>query len=98
MRAPGSLRLIINLLEGVMNVVRISFSGQLTHTYSHRLRFDTERGMRIKITVSNVCLPGNKKAITMKFGDFYLDSGWLLTSLADFLIIIKQKHYFTMNI
>ena len=85
-RVPGSLRLVMNLLERVMAVVMDKFSGQLTHQYSARLKFDTEKGMWIRMTVNNVCVPGGKKAVTLKFEDFYLDSGWLLTSLANFIL------------
>ena len=85
-RVPGSLRFVMGLLERVMAHVMDKFSGQLTHQYSARLRFDKEKGMRIRMQVANVCYPGGKKSVTLKFEDFYLDSGWLLTSLANFLL------------
>jgi len=85
-RVPGSLRLVMGLLERVMGHVMSTYSGQLTHAYKARLQFDQQHGMRIRMSVSGVCVPGGKKTVTLQFSDFYLDSGWLLTSLANFLL------------
>ena len=48
-RVPGTLKVIIKMLEKVMRHVRDRFSGQLAHIYDSRIRFDEKHGMRIKI-------------------------------------------------
>ena len=105
-RAPGTMRIVVKILQKVMDRVMHRFSGQLTHQYAARLSFDLNKGMRIKMTVNNVCLPGGKKTVTLKFEDFYLDSGWLLASLCNFLLetgatisclVQKPQHTFAVN-
>ena len=85
-RVPGTLKFVIRLLEKVMAHVQDRYSGQLTHQYHARIKYDEDKGMRIRIAVNNVCFPGSTKKITLRFEDFYLDSGWLLTSLGNFLL------------
>jgi len=85
-RIPGTLKVVIKLLEKVMRHIRGRFSAQLSHIYDARIKFDETKGMRIKISVNNVCFPGGSKKVTLTFKDFYLDSGWLLTSLGNFIL------------
>jgi len=85
-RIPGTLKVIIKMLEKVMRHVRGRYSAQLSHVYDTRIKFDQKNGMRISIRVNNVCFPDGSKKVVLCFKDFYLDSGWLLTSLGNFIL------------
>lgn len=85
-RNPGSLKVVINLLEKVMKRVRHRYSAQLTHQYDIRIAYDEKNGMRLKMSVNSVCLPGCEKKVTLVFEDMFLDSGWLLTSGGNFIL------------
>lgn len=80
----GPLSPILTAMKRIAMVCCQKFSGQLGSRYSMKISYDIEKGMRISIEVHGVTLPGSTKKVTLKFPDFYLDSGWALTSAANF--------------
>jgi hypothetical protein len=80
----GPLSPILNAMKRIASVCCQKFSGQLGSRYNMKISYDVEKGMRISIEVHGVTLPGSSKKVTLKFPDFYLDSGWALTSAANF--------------
>lgn len=85
LRAPGSLEPVLRAMQKVANICCQNFSGQLGSRYSAKIGYDIEKGMRISIEIAGVAVPGSKKKAVLKFPDFYLDSGWMLTSAANFI-------------
>lgn len=84
LRAPGTLEPILRAMQNIANVCCQKFSGQLGSRYAAKIGYDIEKGMRISIEIRGVTVPGNRKKAVLKFPDFYLDSGWMLTSAANF--------------
>lgn len=84
MRCPGPLQPILQIMQYIANTVCQKFSGQLGSRYSMKIGYDIDKGMRISIEIRGVCCPGTTKKMTLKFADFYLDSGWMLTAAANF--------------
>lgn len=80
----GPLSPILAAMKRIATVCSQKFSGQLGTRYSMKISYDIQKGMRISIEVHGVTLPGSTKKVTLKFPDFYLDSGWALTSAANF--------------
>jgi len=84
MRCPGPLEPILRAVQNIANICCQKFSGQLGSRYSAKIGYDIDKGMRISIEVRGVAVPGSSKKAVLKFPDFYLDSGWFLTSAANF--------------
>lgn len=84
MRVPGPLEPILKAMQNIANICCQKFSGQLGAKYAAKISYDIEKGMRISIEVRGVTVPGSKKKAVLKFPDFYLDSGWMLTAAANF--------------
>ncbi len=85
MRVPGCLEPILRAMQNIANICCHKFSGQLGSRYAAKIGYDTTKGMRIAIEVRGVAVPGSRKKAVLKFPDFYLDSGWMLTSAANFI-------------
>jgi hypothetical protein len=84
MRCPGPLEPILKAMQNIANICCQKFSGQLGSRYAAKIGYDIDKGMRISIEVRGVNVPGSRKKAVLKFPDFYLDSGWMLTSAANF--------------
>jgi len=84
MRCPGPLEPILKAVQNIANICCQKFSGQLGSRYAAKIGYDIDKGMRISIDIRGVTVPGSKKKAVLKFPDFYLDSGWMLTSLANY--------------
>jgi hypothetical protein len=84
MRVPGALEPVLRAVQNIANTVCQKFSGQLGSRYSSKIGYDIDKGMRVSIEVRGVAVPGSTKKAVLRFPDFYLDSGWMLTSAANF--------------
>jgi len=84
MRCPGPLEPILKAIQNIANVCCQKFSGQLGSRYAAKIGYDIDKGMRISIEIRGITVPGSRKKAVLKFPDFYLDSGWMLTSAANY--------------
>lgn len=83
-RSPGNLDFVVRALQQVINHISDTYHGSQLSKYSCRLSHD-KRGLVMTVKVMVPTNPGGKKMKKLKSLDLYLDSGWLLTSLTNFL-------------
>jgi hypothetical protein len=84
-RSPGVMKELIPIWQHVIDYLITKHDGWLAERLKLRLDYDHKKGMRIRMTLNDVINPSKTKQVRLAFADFYLDSGFLLTSWINFI-------------
>lgn len=95
----GVMGHFLSLLQHINTIIAPKLQAKLVGLHGAKLEADVKSGMILKLTLEGVKL-------TARFPDLYLDSGWLLTSLMNFMNecfvtysahVSNPEHLFTEN-
>jgi hypothetical protein len=78
----GLMGSFLKVLKHVNSLLKDKFGARLSQLHNARIEFDIAGGMMLKIRFKG---GGEEESYTAQFKDLYLDSGWKLTSLVNFM-------------
>lgn len=78
----GLMGSFLKVLKHVNTLLKDKLGARLSQLHNARIDFDINGGMTLKIRIKG---GGEEETYTAQFKDLYLDSGWKLTSLVNFM-------------